>query len=197
MIDYFANRKLNINLKEPSTPKQLKILVTGNSGVGKTYLLSNLISNNITVSSSTKELLSSQTEAVDMFFYKIKPKEKIINMNFWDFSGKKDFINIRNEFYSESNGIIYIFDLSNNDSFNSLDSWIKEAKRGGGDKLISILIGNNKTDKKKVSSSDIDKFCSNNKIIYYEVSNISEFEKVINEYGSKLNDILSMKEIKR
>jgi small GTP-binding protein len=197
MIDYFANRKLNINLKEPSTPKQLKILVTGNSGTGKTYLLSNLISKNVTISSSTKELLSSQTEAVDMFFYKIKPKDKIINLNFWDFSGKKEFVNIRNEFYSESNGIIYIIDLSNNDSFLSLDSWLKETKRGGGDKLISILIGNNKNDKKKINNSDIDKFCSNNKIIYYEVSNINEFEKVINEYGSKLNDIFSIKDNKK
>lgn len=67
-------------------------------------------------------------------------------------------------------GIIYMFDLCNNNSFASIDKWIKECKKSGGEKLLPCIFGNKINKEVEVSTSEIKKFCNFNKIDYYEVS---------------------------
>ena len=49
----------------------------------------------------------------------------VSNINIWDFSGKLDFLDIRNEFYKDANVVLLFMDLSNKNSIDSLDYWIK------------------------------------------------------------------------
>jgi len=88
----------------------------------------------------------------------------------WDFSGKPEYAKIRYEFYQELHGIVYVFDVNNNDSFNNLENWLKESKKNGGDKLISALVANKTDLSREVQLSNVENWLSKNKMTLYEVS---------------------------
>jgi DnaJ family protein C protein 27 len=48
-------------------------------------------------------------------------------INFWDFSGHPEFLDVRNEFYREAHMLLLVFDLTSKRSFESLDMWVREA----------------------------------------------------------------------
>lgn len=199
MIDFFNNRKTKINLEQKPNPVQIKIMIIGNSNIGKTFLLNNLIKTNLNSYTSKDENDSKiETEAVDMFFYKFFIEGKHINLNLWDFSGKNEYSPIRQEFYSESNSIIYFFDATDSSALLSLENWIKECKRAGGDKLFSTVIGIIKSGGKKViTSNDVEKFCSMFKITFFYKENCfvkenESFLKLIEDIGLKVSNLINV-----
>lgn len=113
-------------------------------------------------------------------------------MNIWDFSGKKEAAKIRSEFYRESDGIIYVFDLTDHNTFISLEFWLKECKKYGGDKLIPLVVGNKSDNERVVQYCDIKKFCDYNKLTFQEVSakNGTNVIKVITEYSKIIYEML-------
>src|SRR5690349_20586357 len=126
-MDYFSRKKLNITFKDPVNPRQIKVMFVGDNGVGKTSIINAFVNDELA--------RIEQTNSVDIFFKKIKIKQETIpvNINMWDFSGGEEACNIRSEFYTELHAIVYVFDLSNVQSFNNLDLWVKECKKNGGD----------------------------------------------------------------
>jgi DnaJ family protein C protein 27 len=52
-------------------------------------------------------------------------------MNFWDFSGHPEFVEVRNEFYREADLIVLIFDVAQKRSLDGLDMWLREANDFG------------------------------------------------------------------
>ena len=165
-------------------PKQIKIAFIGDSGVGKTSLINYSLENECVTN-------DEPTNLVDRTFKKIKLDESsIINFGMWDFSGKIDSFKIRTELYPELHAIAYCFDLSNKNTFQNLENWIKEVKNYKGDKLISILLGL-KCDKSKVIDfGAIQRFSEKYKMNYFEISikDINSVRKFFVDYGRILFD---------
>lgn len=91
-----------------------------------------------------------------------------------------------------------MFDLSEINSFNSLENWVKECKKYYGEKLIPILIGNKNDLKIAVNPSDIEKFCNIYKMSYYELNGFN-YDLIYNcfkEYSNILIELIP-KEKKR
>lgn len=64
-------------------------------------------------------------------------------------SGNEDYKEIRKEFYTDTSGVIMVFDLDNRDSFNSLIHWEDEMKKNGIDmQRTKIVLCGNKSDSK-------------------------------------------------
>ncbi|KAJ8564278.1 hypothetical protein ON010_g7067 [Phytophthora cinnamomi] len=76
-----------------------------------------------------------------------------VRVNFWDLSGLPEYLEVRNEFYKDTQGGILMFDVSSRRSFESLDSWLREAAKFGAGKFPCILCGN-KVDRPRVVSED-------------------------------------------
>ena len=74
--------------------------------------------------------------------YGVKPVTiagKQVRVNFWDLSGREEFFDVRNEFYKDTQGALLVFDVANRESFESLGSWLAEAKKFGlGAKMALI-----------------------------------------------------------
>jgi len=184
-----------VKLIEPQIPKQLKIMVVGDSGVGKTLLVNGFLSDG-------GPKIAESTVGVDICFKKIKIKENtaVINFALWDLSGKDDFTKIRTEFYGELHGIIYVFDLSKQTSFSNIESiWMKECKKNNGDKLIACLVGNKSDLNKEVSSSTIDAFLGKCKLNYFEVSakTNENVKKTFIDYGTQVYETLLARESRK
>ena len=150
--------------KEKSEMLRLKILILGDSAIGKTSLL---------------------LKYVDGYFPKIyistigvEFKTKILNLNgmdiklqIWDTAGQERFHSITKNFMKGSDGIIFAYDITNRSTFDNLKNWISEAQEEAGD-FEKIIVGN-KIDlekERKVSKESLNKFCENKKIKGMEIS---------------------------
>ena len=181
---------------------KLKILILGDSNVGKTSLLLNYADNYFPDSHVS-------TIGID---YKIKPitiKGLEIKIQLWDTSGQERFRSITHTFLKDANGIAFVYDITNKKSFEGVKDWIKDAEINGSG-FEKILIGN-KIDlegKREVSSDFLKKYCNKKKIKTFETSaktsiNVNEAfeylvnliikdkskEEIISEFGEKDNNI--------
>jgi small GTP-binding protein len=97
----------------------LKMLVIGDSGVGKTCLLLRFSDNSF----STNHLA---TIGVDFKIKELTLSDgKQYKLQIWDTAGQERFRTITHTYYKGAMGIILVFDLTDRDSFNNIQSWIK------------------------------------------------------------------------
>jgi len=96
------------------------------------------------------------TVGSDFFSTKIKTSKKLVQLNLWDLSGDKSYLDVRNEFYRESQVLIAVYDITNKKSFDALDMWLREVSKFGGESLPVYLIGTkcDLNSKRKVSTED-------------------------------------------
>lgn len=170
-----------------------KIIIIGDSGVGKTSLMRRYVRNNFS------EIYQS-TIGVDFLSKSLKINNKLIDLQIWDTAGSERFRSMNNAFYRGADACIIVFDLTDMNSFNNLENWIDEFLINVSPKepeLFPFVIIGNKADlERKINSNMISRFCSSKNINYFETSsklnvNIEDaFEYLINkisDYDSKID----------
>ena len=138
---------MNNNLRESDLI--FKLLLCGDSGVGKTTILSR-----VTNEYDDENYIPTATIGVDFKTKTYIIDDKSIKLQLWDTAGQEQFRSIVNCYYKCSQGIILVFDLENRDSFHHLPFWLEEIKNNSRN-LIDILLVGNKSD-------------STNRNIFYE-----------------------------
>ncbi len=142
----------------------LKIIILGDSNVGKTSLLLSYTDNYFPDSHIA-------TIGID---YKIKTltiNGVQLKLQIWDTSGQERFRSMTHTFLKTANGIVFAYDITNKKSFEGIKDWIKDAENNGAG-FEKILIGN-KCDlegKREVSKDMLDKFGNKKKIKTFETS---------------------------
>lgn len=131
--------------KVPSVLR-IKIISMGDSGVGKSCVIKRFC----------EEKFVSKYISTIGIDYGVKPVQvqgEEVRVNFWDLSGLPEFLEVRNEFYKDTQGGILMFDVSSRKSFEALDAWLREAAKFGAGKFPCILCGN-KVDRMRVVTED-------------------------------------------
>ena len=143
----------------------LKIILLGDSGVGKTSISARYID------SSFKDNYQA-TLQVEKRMKLINEDDKTsLRLNIWDTAGQEKFRAITRQFYRDCHGAFIVFDLTKKTSFNELNNWINELKTHGDEDTVIIILGN-KSDLKterEIPEEDI-KNEIENKYKYFEVS---------------------------
>ena len=112
-----------------------KVLVTGNTCVGKSNILLRF-SDNIFHESFLP------TIGVDFKIKQWNVNNKQVKLHIWDTAGQERFRTITAAYYKGAHGIMLVYDITDRQSFNDIDGWIGEAQKHGGNDLVLILIGN-------------------------------------------------------
>ena len=112
----------------------IQILLLGDSSVGKTSLLMRYINNEF------KENMIS-TIGMDIHKKKIKISNKDVLLHLVDITGQERFKSVAKNYYRDVDGIIFIFDVTNKDSFIHIKDWIKDAQTYDTD-FDYIIVGN-------------------------------------------------------
>ncbi|CAI9097929.1 OLC1v1034453C1 [Oldenlandia corymbosa var. corymbosa] len=117
-----------------------KILLIGDSGVGKSSLLVTFISN------SVEDL--SPTIGVDFKIKLLKVGEKKIKLTIWDTAGQERFRTLTSSYYRGAQGIVLVYDVTRRETFTNLsDVWAKEVELYSTNQdCVKMLVGN-KVDK--------------------------------------------------
>ncbi|KAJ0409101.1 hypothetical protein P43SY_002235 [Pythium insidiosum] len=166
--------------------QRIKIISMGESGVGKSCVIKRFC----------EEKFVSKYISTIGIDYGVKPVTVLgqeVRVNFWDLSGLPEFLEVRNEFYKDTQGGILMFDVSNRKSFEALDPWLREAAKFGASKFPCVLCGN-KVDRHRVIPEDEARAYARLKgFEYYETSactgvNIQEaftslFAQVVKQLG--------------
>ncbi|KAJ3066932.1 DnaJ sub C member 27, partial [Quaeritorhiza haematococci] len=93
-------------------------------------------------------------------------------VNFWDVAGDQVYYEIRNEFYKDTNGVVLVFDVSAQHTFDVLDKWVDELQRlSGPKKMVVALVGNKIDNETRVVSTEEGKAYAEGKgFRYWETS---------------------------
>ena len=159
---------------ELKTDLTMKIIVLGSSEVGKTCILNRYFNNEFKENSLSTIGIDFQTK-----FFKFEDKK--IKVNYTDTAGQEKFRAISVNYLKGTNGVILVFDLTNKESFDLLDTWMDELKNNNKMDISKVLIGNKAdlADKIEVPKEEIDNFTKKVGCEYFECSaktgqNVSE-----------------------
>jgi DnaJ family protein C protein 27 len=129
-------------------PFRIKVLSMGSAGSGKSCLIKRYCEERFV----TKYIA---TIGVDYGVKPVKVDGADVRVNFWDLSGHKEFLEVRNEFYKDTQGVLLLYDVSSRESFDELDGWLSEAtKYGANPRELPVVLCANKADKKRAVSED-------------------------------------------
>ena len=145
--------------------KTLKIIILGSSEVGKTCILQRYFHNEF-----KEDLLS--TIGIDFRTKFFKFNDEKIKVNYTDTAGQEKFRSISLNYLKGTNGIILVFDITNRQSFELLNNWMRDIEETNKADVGLILIGN-KSDLKsyrKVSIEEAKNFANKYKCTYFEGS---------------------------
>ena len=156
-----------------------KFVIIGDTNTGKSCLLRRF-SDDI----YNDEFIS--TIGVDFKVKTIEIDGKRIKTQCWDTAGQERFRSITNSYYRGVDGIIIAYDITNKQSFNNIERWMRDVKDFGSVNAIKIIIGT-KSDlikERKVSKEDLETLANELNMKYIETSakdnkNINELFNII------------------
>ncbi|KAM6918869.1 RAB3A, member RAS oncogene family, a [Xenentodon cancila] len=112
-----------------------KILIIGNSSVGKTSFLFRYADD-----SFTPAFVS--TVGIDFKVKTIYRNDKRIKLQIWDTAGQERYRTITTAYYRGAMGFILMYDITNEESFNAVQDWSTQIKTYSWDNAQVLLVGN-------------------------------------------------------
>jgi len=142
-----------------------KLLLIGDSGVGKSCLL-------LRFSDDTYTDSYISTIGVDFKIRTIELDGKTIKLQIWDTAGQERFRTITSSYYRGAHGIIVVYDCTDVESFNNVKQWLEEIDRYACENVNKLLVGNkcDLTSKKVVNYQNAKEFADGLGIPFLETS---------------------------
>ena len=93
-------------------------------------------------------------------------------MQIWDTAGQERFKNITASYYRGGNGVLVVYDITDRDSFENLNSWLIEIEKNANKNVYKLLIGNKSDleEKRKVTYQEGKDFATSNGMQFIETS---------------------------
>ena len=142
-----------------------KLILIGNSGVGKSSILNRYMN-------KTFEESYKCTIGVDFLMKSIEINGKTVKLQLWDTAGQEKYKSMVASYYRGANVALVVFDITNHESFDSLPGWIENYYKNGPEQKNIILIGNKKDmiEERQVTQEEAELFSQTNNMIYFETS---------------------------
>ena len=95
-----------------------------------------------------------------------------MKLQIWDTAGQERFKNIQASYYKGANGILVVYDITNRESFEHLNSWLIEIEKNGNKNVYKLLIGNKNDleERRQITFEEGKEFASINGMEFFETS---------------------------
>ena len=142
-----------------------KILIIGDSGVGKTSILLRYVDDRYSPMHDFTIGVDFRTKIIDF-------NGKRAKLYIWDTSGQERFRAITASYYRGAQGILLVYDVTNQKSFHDIKQWLQEAETHGSSKVAKVLVGNkcDLTKNKEVDTETGHKLSAQLRIPFIETS---------------------------
>ena len=113
----------------------IKIVLVGDSGVGKSNILNRFVNNEFVHDSKS-------TVGVELNSKSFIINNTVIKVQLWDTAGQERYKSLTSAYYKGAKGALIIYDLTKSESFKSVDKWFREIKDYGEKNVVTLLVGN-------------------------------------------------------
>lgn len=143
----------------------LKILIIGESGVGKSSLL-------LRFTDDTFDPEQAATIGVDFKVKTLQIDGNKAKLAIWDTAGQERFRTLTPSYYRGAQGVILVYDVTSKASFNKLEQWLNELETfSTKHDLIKMLVGNKiDNERREVTKEEGLKFARKHHMLFIEAS---------------------------
>ena len=129
-----------IKIEEPTSPDikeeyKLKVVVVGDSGVGKTNLIKRF-------ASDTFSYDSKATVGVEFISKSYIINKKVFKIEIWDTAGQERYKAITSAYYKGAKGCLIVYDTTSQLTFNNIDKWMSEIREKALTNIKVMIVGN-------------------------------------------------------
>ncbi|EAA65753.1 hypothetical protein AN0347.2 [Aspergillus nidulans FGSC A4] len=142
-----------------------KVVLIGDSGTGKSNLLSRFTRNEF-------NLDSKSTIGVEFATRSIQVDSKTIKAQIWDTAGQERYRAITSAYYRGAVGALLVYDISKHQTYDNVNRWLKELRDHADSNIVIMLVGN-KSDLRHlraVPTEEAKQFASENNLSFIETS---------------------------
>nr|XP_009392437.1 PREDICTED: ras-related protein RABA1f-like isoform X2 [Musa acuminata subsp. malaccensis] len=112
-----------------------KVVLIGDSGVGKSNLLSRFTRNEFS-------LESKSTIGVEFATRSIRVEDKVVKAQIWDTAGQERYRAITSAYYRGAVGALLVYDVTRHTTFENVERWMKELRDHTDSSIVIMLVGN-------------------------------------------------------
>ena len=168
---------------------RFNVILLGNSAVGKTSIFCRLKNN------SFKEEIAATIGPDDITTYFIKYKNQKYNLIIHDTAGQEKYKALTKNIMRGKDGVLFIYDISNQESFDCIESWYDSYKEENKE-VVGLLIGNKCDKERKVDQQAGKQLSEKHGLNYFETS-AKLNHRIRRIILSLLNKIIKSKERKK
>jgi len=143
----------------------IKLLMIGDSSVGKTSILNKYVTNKFTDEFTT-------TIGIDFHIKRIAVNNKIVKLQLWDTAGQERFRSVTIGYFRGAQGALVVYDVTNRESFKNIKKWMEDIDKNCYNGIIIFLVGNKIDEKqnREVSTEEGKELGEKYNINYFECS---------------------------
>uniref|UniRef100_A0A2P2JLV5 GTP-binding family protein n=2 Tax=Rhizophora mucronata TaxID=61149 RepID=A0A2P2JLV5_RHIMU len=160
-----------------------KIVLIGDSSVGKSQLLARFTRNEFNIDSKATIGVEFQTKTLVI-------DQKTVKAQIWDTAGQERYRAVTSAYYRGSVGAMLVYDITKRQSFDHVAKWLEELREHADNNIVVMLIGN-KSDLRTlqaVPTEDAKEFAQKENIFFMETSAL-EATNVESAFLSVLTEI--------
>ncbi|XP_074311129.1 ras-related protein RABA1f-like [Silene latifolia] len=167
-----------------------KVVIIGDSGVGKSNLLSRFTRNEFS-------LESKSTIGVEFATRSIHVDDKIVKAQIWDTAGQERYRAITSAYYRGAVGALLVYDVTRHITFENIERWLKELRDHTDNSIVIMLVGN-KADLRHlraVQTEDAKGFAEKENLFFTETSALESLnvENAFKEVLTQIYHVVSRK----
>uniref|UniRef100_A0A1J3JYE3 Ras-related protein RABA4a n=1 Tax=Noccaea caerulescens TaxID=107243 RepID=A0A1J3JYE3_NOCCA len=169
-----------------------KLVLIGDSGVGKSQILSRYARNEFSLDSKATIGVEFQTRTLVI-------DHKSVKAQIWDTAGQERYRAVTSAYYRGAVGAMLVYDVTRHQTFEHIPRWLEEL-RGHADKNIVIILVGNKSDledQRAISMEDAKEFAEKEGLFFLETSalNAVNVETAFSTVLTQIFDIVNKKNL--
>ncbi|CAK7348668.1 unnamed protein product [Dovyalis caffra] len=166
-VDTESDRNHQENVQE-KIDYVFKVVVIGDSAVGKTQILSRFTKNEFCFDSKSTIGVEFQTRTVTI-------KDKVIKAQIWDTAGQERYRAVTSAYYRGALGAMLVYDITKRPTFDHVARWVEELRAHADNSIVIMLIGNKAdlVDLRAVPKEDAVEFADDQGLFFSETSALS------------------------
>ncbi|MED6121862.1 Ras- protein RABA1f [Stylosanthes scabra] len=169
-----------------------KVVLIGDSGVGKSNLLSRFTKNEFSLDSKS-------TIGVEFATRTVHVHDKVVKAQIWDTAGQERYRAITSAYYRGAVGALVVYDISRHVTFENVERWLKELRDHTDTNLVVMLVGN-KADLRHlraVPTDEAKEFAEREKIYFMETSALESLnvDSAFTEVLTEIYNVVSRKSL--